>query len=274
MVSESFSDIQRQFTRYLRDPGRAPLPADADPRGMRFYAKSYRRKLHHLLEMRAPALMEVLGRDASSSLIDDYVRLPRESLGGSSTFEEAFVQYLEDESAGRGLPPFIPELAHFSMKATLVSGSPREIEDEDLDRDGDLLGRVPVFSPLAELLTYEWPVHRIGADVRPETKPAQATRLIVYRDRRGYGGWIELNGPAAEIARQVRDNAAGKTGAEILTDSESRNPLLDRRSLMREGRDILEALRRRDIIVGARKGTPTSHSRSSEPCREDAQPPC
>ena len=253
MAPESFSDIQRQFTHYLRDPNRAPLPAGADPRGMRFYARSYRHKLRRLVEMHSSILAETLGRDALSSLIDDYVRLPRESLGGNSTFEEAFVQYLEEESASRGLPPFIPELAHFSMKATLVSGSPREIEDDDLDRDCDLLGRVPVFSPVAELLIYEWPVHRISAEFLPETKPAQPTRLIVYRDRRGHEGWIELNRWAADIALRVRDNPAGRTGAEILTDSRFHNPLLDGHSLMREGRDILDALSRRDIIVGVRK---------------------
>lgn len=254
MEPESFSDIQRQFTRYLRDPGRAPLPTGTDLRGMRFYARSYRRKLRRLLETRSPVLAEVLGGDTLSSLIDDYVRLPREWLGGKSSFEEAFVQYLDEESAGRGLPPFIPELAHFSMKATLVPGSPGVIEDNDFDRDGDLLGSVPVFSPVAKLLTYEWPVHRIGADFLPETRPAQATRLIVYRDRKGHVGWIELNRWAADIALRVKDNAVGRTGAEILTESGIHNPLLDRGSLMREGRDILEALRQRDVIIGARIG--------------------
>lgn len=274
MVPESFSDIQRQFTHYLRNPSCAPLPTGTDLREMRFYARSYRRKLRHLLETRWPTLAETLGRDMLSSLIDDYVRLPRESVGGKSTLEEAFVQYLEEESPRRGLPPFMPELANFSMVATLVTGSPREIEDDDLDRDGDLLGRVPVFSPLAELLTYEWPVHRIGADFLPKTKPAQATRLIVYRDRRGHGGWIELNQWAAEIALQVKDNVIAKTGAEILVDSRNNNPLLDRHSLMREGAVILKALQRRDIIIGVREETPTSHSRRSDRSNEFAKAPC
>lgn len=274
MEAQSFSDIQRQFTRYLRNPDRAPLPAGTDRLGMRYYAKSYRRKLHYLLETSMPALAATLGREALSSLVDDYVRLPRESLGGKSTLAEAFVQFLGKASAGRGLPPFIPELAHWSMKATLVPVSQRNIEDNGLDRDGDLLRRVPVFSPVAELLTYEWPVHRIGADFLPATKPARATHLIVYRNRRDHGGWIELNRWAAEIARQVRDNAAGKTGVEILADNHLRHPLLVGHSPVHEGRVILEALRQRDIIVGVHKGTPTGHWRSSQRGTADTTPPC
>lgn len=253
MIPESFSDIQRQFTRYLRDPDNAPLPAGADRQRMKFYARSYRAKLGYLLEMRHPRLVEALGGDALPSLLDDYVRLPRQSLGGKSTFEEAFVQYLEEESAGRELPPCIPELAHFSMQTALILNSARKIEDDGIDPDGDLLGCTPVWSAVAELLVYEWPVHRIGADFLPEARPRQPTRLIVYRDRRNRGGYIELNEQAADIAVRVRDNAIGRTGEEILREIGNDNLRLDWCTPMQQGLEILEALRRRDIVIGVRK---------------------
>ena len=256
MTGESFSDIQRQFTRYLRDPSRAPLPAGADRRSMDFYARHYRKKLHRFLEGRWPVLAAVLGRDALSDLIDRYVRLPRESLGGKSSFDEAFLHYVEEQCATLGLAPFVAELANFSMQAAQIFYSPLEIGDDDLEGDGDLLGRVPVFSPWARLLEYNWPVHRINADFFPPTGPAPITRLILYRDRRDHAGWIELNAWAAEIARQVRDNAVGRTGRELLTDSQVRHPFLDRHCLVREGQAILEEFRRRDIVTWVRKGMP------------------
>lgn len=255
MAPASFVDIQRQFTSYLRDPENAALPAGADPRRMRFYVKAYRTKLVFLLAKRVPALIRALGRDETLSLIDDYVRLPREAASGKSSFEESFVDYVKETGAGRGLRPFIPDLADFCIRGLAILESAREIGDDDVDRNGDLLAGVPVFSELAEVLACEWPVHRIGAELPPEAVPRQPTWLVLYRDREGGAGYLELNRPAADIALRVRDNAAGKTGEEILADPGNRNPLHDPDSLMRDGLGVLESLRQRDIIIGVRAGT-------------------
>ena len=255
VAAESFTEIQRQFTNHLRDPDNAAPPAGADPGRMRIYARAYRAKLVYLLGRRMSPLMEALGRAESFALVDDYVKLPREALGGKSSLDESFADYIKKVSAARGLRPFIPELADFCVRTMAILESTREIRDEGVEPAGDLLGGVLVFSELADVMAYEWPVHRIGAGFLPDTKPGQPTRLVIYRDRRGAGGYVELNGLAAAIALRVRDNAAGKTGQEILVDAGEGGLYHDANSLMRAGFDVLEALRKRDIIIGVRTGT-------------------
>ncbi|MDE0451661.1 MAG: putative DNA-binding domain-containing protein [Gammaproteobacteria bacterium] len=254
MAIESFTEIQRQFTKHLRDPDNAAPPAGADPRRMRIYARFYRAKLVRLLERVMSPLTEALGRDELFALIDDYVRLPRVALGGKSSLEESFADYIKEVSAGRGLRPFIPELADFCVRTIAILDSIREIREDGIEPNGDLLRGVPVFSELAEVMAYEWPVHRIGAKFLPEARPVQQTWLVVYRDRRGAGGYVELNGLAATIALRVRDNAVGKTGQEILADTAKGSFHHETSSLMRAGLDVLEALRQRDIIIGVRTG--------------------
>ena len=105
VAAESFTEIQRQFTNHLRDPDNAAPPAGADPGRMRIYARAYRAKLVYLLGRRMSPLMEALGRAESFALVDDYVRLPREALGGKSSLDESFADYIKEVSAARGLRP-------------------------------------------------------------------------------------------------------------------------------------------------------------------------
>lgn len=59
---------------------------------------------------------------------------------------------------------------------------------------------VPVLSGAAQLLAYEYPVHRIGPDFLPDTPGEHPTYLVVFRDRDGRTRFIELN---ALSARQM-----------------------------------------------------------------------
>ena len=251
--SATTAEIQRQYTRYLRDPDNAPLPQGTDPMRMRLCARQFRTKLLHLLHIRMPGLVGALGRDRTLALLHDYVRLPRVSLGGESSFEGSFLRWLKEECAARALPPWIPDLVEFSLAAMQVKPPPDD-SGLALDRDGDLLAGVPVFSEPARLLRFGWPAHRIGEDFSPGTgaRPTEPTWLIVYRNRRGDGGYLELNRMAAHVAASVRDNAEGRTGAEILADAYAGFPPSDPAAVLRDGLGILEALRQRDIILGTR----------------------
>ncbi|MEQ8802966.1 MAG: DUF2063 domain-containing protein, partial [Haliea sp.] len=69
-------------------------------------------------------------------------------------------------------------------------------------------------SPLAWVLAYSFPVHRIGADYRP-SGPGEPVYLVVYRDREDVVRFMALNAATARLLELARDNQAG-TGAELL----------------------------------------------------------
>jgi hypothetical protein len=69
-------------------------------------------------------------------------------------------------------------------------------------------------SPLAWVLAYQYPVHRIGPANRPESSE-QPTYLAVYRDRGDRVQFMELNAATARLLERVRDNERA-TGTEIL----------------------------------------------------------
>ena len=240
-------EVQRQFTRYLRDPDNAPPPPGADARRMRIYAKHFRSKLARNLRKFLPAVTSVLGEEQFQTLIDDYVRLPRQSPGGKSNLSESFLHWLDAECGSRGLPPFLSDLTDYHMKIEALFNSDARFREDGVAREGDLLSGVPVFSELAAILRYRWPVHRIGADFAPKAAPESPTYLLIYLDRRFNGGYLELNRQAVEIAVRIRDNTAGKTGAQLLADAG-----IDLDSAQRDGSEILQDFRERDIVIGVR----------------------
>ncbi len=247
----SVAEIQRQFTRYLRDPENSPLPPGTDAVYMEMYARHYRDKLYRVLENWMSGLVDSLGKKRVIALLNEYVRLPRESLYGVSSFEDAFCRWLKSESQALELPRWIPDLADYSLAIKEVNAL-EEISEDGIDSEEDLLAGIPVFSELAKLLCFEWPVHRIGEDFIPETKPLEPVWLIVYRNRQGRCSYLELNRLAADIAARVRDNVDGCSGEEILIESESGFSLAEPAARVQEGIGILEALRKRDIILGVR----------------------
>ena len=60
-------------------------------------------------------------------------------------------------------------------------------------------------SPLAWVLSYRFPVHRIGASFQPDA-PGDPVYLAVYRDRDDRVQFMELNAATARLLELARDN--------------------------------------------------------------------
>lgn len=253
MSSAHFKDVQRQITRYLREPKKSPLPQGADARRMNHYVRQFRGKLTRSLRQSLPVLISALGEEEFHSLLNEYVRLPRESLTGTATLAESFLHYVKSESDSRGLSSLARDLADHRLKIESLFNSNAQISEDGVDREGDLLSGVPVLSELAEILSYRWPVHAIRADKLPTEAPESPTWLIIYRDRQFQEGYLELNRQAAAIAMRIRDNAAGRTGAQLLDDADADIPGFAQGLSRQAGSEILQSLRKRDIVTGVRK---------------------
>ena len=58
------------------------------------------------------------------------------------------------------------ELAHYEWVELALSLDTREIRQDGINPDGDLLSGVPVLNELSWSLVYDYPVQRIGPDYR------------------------------------------------------------------------------------------------------------
>ena len=148
--------------------------------------------------------------------------------------------------------PFLLELAHYEWVELSLELDEREPGDEPVDGDGDLLDGTPVLSPVTRLLSYRFPVHRIGPGFQPAAPPEQPTRLLVYRDASFDVKFMLLNDVSWHLLARIAE-APPLSGRELLAEIAQllQHPAPER--VMSAGADLLEDLRRRGVLLGTRK---------------------
>ena len=247
----SFTDIQRQFTRHIRDPAHAPAPGDIEERRMAIYRGLLYRNVEGFLANSFPVLRKVLKDDEWHSLMRKYFKNHQARTPLFPRMPQEFLQYLQDEKETTGsLYPFLLELAHYEWVELALSLDTREIRQEGINPDGDLLSGVPVLNELSWSLVYDYPVQRIGPDFLPDVKPAQPTCLFVYRDRQDKVRFIELNPLAARLADCLRENENRQTGRDILTQIAGEIEHPDPEAVINGGRAVLEEMRDKQVVLG------------------------
>lgn len=245
--------VQRAFTAHIRDPQGQPAPVDVEDRRMKIYRDLFFNNIQSLLAGNFPVLRQIYGERGWRGLIREYYS---EHLSRTPLFPEVpreFLRYLQDERGVRGDdPPFLLELAHYEWIELSLDLDERELGDETVERDGDLLLGVPVLSPLAHLLCYRFPVHRLGPEFQPDTPPEQATHLLVYRNAFDEVRFMQLNDVTRHLLDLVRQES-GASGNALLEQVALRLQHPEPQRVVAAGANLLDDLRRRDILLGTRK---------------------
>ncbi|MDA0423636.1 DNA-binding domain-containing protein, partial [Stutzerimonas frequens] len=149
-------------------------------------------------------------------------------------------------------PPFLQELLHYEWVELAL-----DIAEEDpffdwppVDISTDrLLREHPQVSPLAWSLGYQWPVHRISAEFRPDEAPEQPSWLLVYRNRDDRVKFIELNAVSARLLRLLDENPE-LSGADALKQIAAELPQIPEDSVLQNGLALLQQFLRDDILLG------------------------
>ena len=160
------------------------------------------------------------------------------------------MRYLEDRSdRGEADWPFIHELAHYEWVELAVLIDEADTDSLDCDPEGDVVLAAPVFSPVAWLLNYRFPVQRIREDFMPTETPEQPTFLVVARDRKGQVSFTELNALSFKLLELVKDNP-GVPGLELIQALLEALGMDGNAELMNSAQDMLRRFRAKDILLG------------------------
>jgi len=118
---------------------------------------------------------------------------------------QEFLQFLLEEHEPRDCdPPFLTELAHYEWVEMALDVS--EAEPPLPVPVPDALALVPCLSPVALVLSYRFPVHRIGPQNRPRA-PGDPCYLAVWRDCDDRVRFMELNAMAARLLELSCDSS-------------------------------------------------------------------
>jgi uncharacterized protein len=241
--------LQRAFAAHLRDPAHAPAPADVEPRRMAVYADLFFNNVESLLAANFPVIRSLHDEDAWRAFVRAFYRDHRCHTPLFTELARELIRYLEAREAA-GDPPFLAELAHYEWSELALAIDEADTDDIAHDPRGNVIDGVPVVSPLARVLAYRFPVHRIRPDYRPAEAPAQPTLILLVRDRADEIRFLEIDALTALLFERLQANttATGRACLDALLADLGR----DDDAVRASGLSILNLLRGRDALLGTR----------------------
>lgn len=251
----NYPDFVRQqyaFAAHIRNPEKNPHPADIEERRMKIYRDLFYNNVEGFMASTYPVLRQIVPDEHWHAMIRDYFA---NHLSHTPLFPEMpreFLKYLEQERKPHpDDPPFLLELAHYEWVELALSILDVEVDETQIDPQGDLLNGVPVISPLAWALSYHFPVHKISPAFQPEPEDATGTQthLIVYRDGNFDVHFMAINPVTARLVQLISSNS-GRTGRTLLQQiaAELDHPQPD--IVIHGGMEILNDLKKRTVILG------------------------
>jgi hypothetical protein len=245
----SFQAYQYAFAAHIRDPRNNPRPPGVSPRGMRVYNELVFNNIEGFLLACFPVSRKILGARHWRGLVRAFFAGHRCRSPFFRQIPEEFVTWLREVRAGHpGDPSFLPDLAHYEWVELALDVSLVEPDLAGIDPGGDLLTGRPAFNPVTMLLTYPYPVHRIGPRFRPQAPDPQPTRLLVFRNSQGRVRFLVLNTVSARLVALLHEGGGSGTEALKAIARELTHP--DPEVVVRGGQEILESLRREGALLG------------------------
>lgn len=245
-----FQQLQYRFAAHLRDPARQPAPPGIEDRRLRIYRELFFNNIEDFLANAFPVLRQLHGEPAWLALVRDFYARHQCRDPQLNGVAAEFLRYLDEERGEvEGDPPFLRELAHYEWVELALSVA--EDAPAPAETGTDLLDGVPCLSPLAWPLVYTWPVHRIGPDFQPREPDATPTCLVVYRAPDESVRFLEINPLTARLLELAgeRPDASGRALIAAVAGELG----VDATTLLAPGAGMLESLRARGILTGARR---------------------
>jgi hypothetical protein len=243
-----FVQQQYAFAAHIRNPEKHPCPRAIEERRMKIYRELFYSNIEDFMASTYPVLRQITPDEHWHAMIRDYFA---NHLSHTPLFTEMpreFLKYLEQERQPHtDDPPFLLELAHYEWVELALSILDEKVDETKINIHGDLFDGIPVISPLAWSLSYQYPVHKISLTFQPEA--ISSTHLMVYRDANFDVHFVEINAVTARLVQLISGNTH-QTGRALLQQivTELTHPVPD--IVIRGGMEILNDLRERKIILG------------------------
>lgn len=199
----ALQQAQLGMAAHLRDPDSQPAPGGVEERRLQIYRDLIFNNIDNFLRSGFPVLHSLYTPGQWLELVRAFINGHRSHTPYFPEIGQEFLGFLMHEHSLRECdPPFMLELAHYEWVELALDIAQEELPAPQAVEN--LAGQVLQLSPLAWVLSYSYPVHRIGPGYRPDV--AEPTFLCVYRDRQDKVCFIALNAATARLLELLRDN--------------------------------------------------------------------
>jgi hypothetical protein len=256
MVSDTapkaLAELQTSFAAHIRDPQSVAAPEGIEDRRMAIYRDLFFNNIRSFLSGNFPVLKTLYEEETWTTLCREFYKDFRCHTPLFPELPREFLQYLQDHRQDNADdPPFMLELAHYEWVELALSLDEADSDEVEVNPEGDLLNGIPVLSPLAWPLSYQYPVHNIRVDFQPENPPEKATHLLVWRQQDYTIKFMQLNEISLLLLQKMKEEPV-LSGLELLTVITGiiKHPKPD--VVVAGGKVLLDELREKQIILGTR----------------------
>ncbi|MET0580716.1 MAG: putative DNA-binding domain-containing protein [Pseudoxanthomonas sp.] len=220
-MAETLREQQFELAAHLRDPDAHAPPPGLEDRRLSIYRELFFNNIEGLLSGNFPVIRKTLGEQRWKSLAREFYARHRSHTPLFAEIGREFIRFLQERTGpASGDPAWLAEMAHYEWVELGL-----QIADDEIpahDAGGDLLEGIPVVSPTAWALAYDWPVQHIGPDYQPDAPPDTPTLVLVRRDAQ-YGirfaeisplvyRLLEILRAGEGSGRQALERLAGEAG--------------------------------------------------------------
>ena len=176
-----FKAVQQAFIQHIKDPDNHAFDGGIEDRRLNIYRELFFNNVLGFLSTGFPVLESIYGEQQWRRLARDFFAHHDCRSPYFVDISKEFVEFLSNEYQPQdGDPPFLQELAHYEWLELAISVRHSDEHYQPWDQMWPLGGLV--FSPLAELVGYQFPVHLISDEFQPDAPSEEPVYLVVYRD--------------------------------------------------------------------------------------------
>ena len=242
----SFIDTQHQFASNIRDPDNNPAPAGIEPRRMTIYRELFYNNIEGFIANGFPVLRQITADEGWHDMVRDFMVKHRCKTPLFHEISREFMAYLDNERDLSNDPIFIKELVHYEWVELALSVLDADPKPVAVASNQDILTLPLKISPLAWSLAYNFAVHQIGPDYRPEQASEQPVYLLVYRDVDDNITFLELNPVSARLIDLLNEGLTGHSAAtQIAEELQHPNP----ETVIEGARSLIEDWLQRQVLI-------------------------
>ncbi len=236
LMANHFQQTQYQFAAYIRDPEHQAIPDQLESRRMAIYRDLFFNNINNTLSTAFPVIRQLMTQNDWLNLVrsfmkDHFCQSPR-----FVDVSKEFINYLHQQNDVDKAMPFLHELAHYEWVELALSIAEEEWQQSEIDEHTNLLAMSYQGSPLAWLLSFDFPVHQISHDFQPTSASETPHFLLVYRNQADEVKFIELNGLSAHLFERI---TAGEDVDSVIDSIAEVMPQLDRQLITNGARDLI-----------------------------------
>lgn len=210
----SFKETQYALVEHIRDPANNAFEGGIENRRLQIYRELFFNNIVGFLSSGFPVLEGIYGEENWKVLARKFFAQHDSRSPYFADISKEFVEYLSNEYEMTDTDPvFLQELAHYEWLELAISirkSDQKAVVFEGTEASKTIIPETIVFSDLATLASYQYPVHQLSKTYQPE-EPAEITYLVVYRNDQEEVNFTLINTVSAHLLTLIQQSEGSQT---------------------------------------------------------------